>query len=470
MTFLLALRSLASRPVRTAVLAGGFGLGVAVMAVLLGVAAVILEQARTPELVGGGDVIVDGATGRVSNPKFVLSALLQGGSLASRVAAATPIERTTLYLIDDRGRPTLIRARGGIPSLERGMRDPETSTVAAWTDSVADARWARPASEEIRRDIDRFHAIPHVTARADSWAEWLYFNGRSSNADFYLAFLAGPTLPSGRRPVGVRLQLEESGRMTAYSDSVEIDEDDLLKMAPNLTVGHNTVRVVGDDYRIHIDLPAESGRARVIGDLILHATPGHVLPPIALRGAGGWVSGYVVPAMSGSWDGTLAREGRTIDVGGGAGYHDHNWGFWEGVTWQWGQVQGAGLSFVYGRIRPPADVADPERVPAFLMALGPDGPVGNSTTVTIDETDRLDGRAPQKIAVRGRGDGFVVDIELGNISSTVRSRLFGGASGMDFLQMRGDAHVTGHVRGKPFDFRAPASAETFRGTSSIATR
>src|SRR5262245_63864564 len=119
MTFLLALRSLASRPVRTAVLAGGFGLGVAVMAALLGVAAVILQQARTPELVGGGDVIVDGATGRVSNPKFALSALLEGGSLASRVAAATPIERTTLYLIDDRGRATLIRARGGIPSLER---------------------------------------------------------------------------------------------------------------------------------------------------------------------------------------------------------------------------------------------------------------------------------------------------------------------------------------------------------------
>ena len=51
---------------------------------------------------------------------------------------------------------------------------------------------------------------------------------------------------------------------------------------------------------------------------------------------------------------------------GGTGYHDHNWGFWQGVSWQWGQVQGEGLSFVYGRVYPPADAADPSRIPAFL--------------------------------------------------------------------------------------------------------
>ena len=61
----LALRSLTAHPVRTAVLAGGFGLGVAVMAILLGVGEVILEQAQSPALVGGGDVVVSSAAGRV---------------------------------------------------------------------------------------------------------------------------------------------------------------------------------------------------------------------------------------------------------------------------------------------------------------------------------------------------------------------------------------------------------------------
>lgn len=48
----LALRSLATRPVRTAVLACGFGFGIAVMAALLGVGDVILEQAHSPALEG----------------------------------------------------------------------------------------------------------------------------------------------------------------------------------------------------------------------------------------------------------------------------------------------------------------------------------------------------------------------------------------------------------------------------------
>ena len=68
----------------------------------------------------------------------------------------------------------------------------------------------------------------------------------------------------------------------------------------------------------------------------------------------------------------------------GTGYHDHNWGFWDGVSWRWGQVQHEGLSYVYGRVIPPADAADPEQLPGFLVALGPDGPVGYTTRVTIE--------------------------------------------------------------------------------------
>ena len=72
----LALRSLVSKPIRSAVLAGGFGLGRAVMAALLGIGSVILDQARAPALVGGGDVIVGSATGRLTTPKFVLADVL----------------------------------------------------------------------------------------------------------------------------------------------------------------------------------------------------------------------------------------------------------------------------------------------------------------------------------------------------------------------------------------------------------
>src|SRR5204862_132161 len=79
----LALRSLAVRPVRTAVLACGFGLGVAVMAALLGVGDVILEQARAPDLQGGGDMIVTGAVGSIGGVRFYLTFLV-GPELPAR--------------------------------------------------------------------------------------------------------------------------------------------------------------------------------------------------------------------------------------------------------------------------------------------------------------------------------------------------------------------------------------------------
>ena len=49
----LAFRSLTAHPVRSAVLSVGFGAGVAVMAILLGVAEVVLQQARSPQHVSG---------------------------------------------------------------------------------------------------------------------------------------------------------------------------------------------------------------------------------------------------------------------------------------------------------------------------------------------------------------------------------------------------------------------------------
>ena len=76
MILTLAVRSLAMRPLRTAVLAIGFGLAIAVMAELLGVGAVILEQAHAPALAGGGDIVVTGGFGPLESARFVMSSVL----------------------------------------------------------------------------------------------------------------------------------------------------------------------------------------------------------------------------------------------------------------------------------------------------------------------------------------------------------------------------------------------------------
>jgi hypothetical protein len=119
---------------------------------------------------------------------------------------------------------------------------------------------------------------------------------------------------------------------------------------------------------------------------------------------------------------------------------------------------------VYGRIRPPADAADAERIPGFLAAIGPDGPLGYATNVSIEETNEPDTGRPRTIVVTGRSDSLDVAMEL-TVDNTVVTRtgtgLFGG--GTDFLQLRASYRVRGHAAGRPIDFTAPGSAETFRG-------
>jgi len=460
MIFVLALRSLLSRPIRSAVLAGGFGLGVSVMAALLGIGGVILEQARTPALVGGGDVVIAGQAGRIGSAKFVLSEVLGGGDLGRRIKVASPSSRATLYLLDERG-ATPISARGGIPSLERRLGDPETREIAEWADTPADRDWISPDHEAVLRAMDRFHPIPDVPARADSWSEWLYFNGRAGTTRFYLTFIAGPRVAQSQRRLGVRLQLERNGVMRSYSFATLVTDQELAS-APDLTAGPNTVRLVGSEYRVHIDLAGESGGAAATGDIVVRARRGRSLPPFTMRGAAGWISGYVVPVMSGDLDGSLKIGTETVDFSGATGYHDHNWGFWDGVRWRWGQVEGGGLAFVYGRVYPPDDAGDAGRLPGFLVAIGEQGPVGYATDVDIDETDHT-GTQPSRIVIRARSESLALELDVG-VNQVTSTRMpigsFGG--GMNFLQLRGIYRVSGKVAGRAVDFAAAGSAETFR--------
>ena len=455
----LAFRSLTAHPVRSVVLAAGFGAGVAVMAILLGVAEVVLQQAQAPALVGGGDVVIR------MNPqvpaRLLLAGTLQADALRMRVRVAAPAHTRELYLLR-KDRVVPVAARGGIPSHERALGDEETARIDDWQDSPADVAWTNAAPADVLRQVDRFHPIPDAPEWADSWAEWLYFNGRAKDARFYLTFLVGPRTSRGTRPAGVRLQLERKGRLETYSSASELTDAD-VESAPDLKIGASSVRLEGTQYRLHLDLADAQGR-RAVGDLLLEATPGRLVPPVELGGARGWRTGYVVPVMSGALAGTIALDDGAVELDGGSGYHDHNWGFWEGVSWQWGQVHHGDLSLVYGRVLPPADAADPERLPGFVGALGPDGPIAYATNVTITETNDANGR-PQTVTVRARGSALDVTLRFA-VASAVTTRTAQGplGSGLDFLQLRGEYRVSGRAGTQMIDFTAPGVAETFRGT------
>jgi hypothetical protein len=458
----LALRSLTAHPIRSAVLATGFGVGVAVMAILLGVAEVVLEQAQSPDLLGGGDVIVR-LTEQVP-AQVLLSGTLQTQALRDRVRVAAPSHRTDLYLLSADGRATRVDAGGGIPSLERALGDRETADVPAWRDSERDLAWVERAPDAVLRQVDRFHAIPDAPEWEASWAEWMYFNGRAGDVRFYLTFLVGPRLPDGMRPASVRLQLDRNGRLEAFQDAARLADAD-VERAPDLAIGASFVRLEGLRYRIHLDLAGTGGR-RAVADLTLDASPGRLVPPFEVTGARGWRTGYVVPVMSGPIGGAIVVGAERVPLDGGTGYHDHNWGFWRDVSWQWGQVQHDDLSFLYGRVFPPADAADPERIPGLVAALGADGPLGFATDVQITETNDPAG---QPRAIRITATGSALDLTLlFEVASTATTRMEQGPLGnrLDFLQMRGRYTVTGRAAAREFDFTAPGAAETFRGFPS----
>ena len=170
------------------------------------------------------------------------------------------------------------------------------------------------------------------------------------------------------------------------------------------------------------------------------------------------MTGYTVPVLSGTMRGTLRVGGESLTLDA-AGYHDHNWGFWEGVSWQWGQVAHEEISVVYGRVFPPGDVADPARVPGFLTVLGPDGPLGFSTNVTIDDA------STDRIQVRATGRELDLELDLA-ADETVRTPMsltaLAGGQTLNFFQLGGTFRVRGTVSGRQVEFTARGSAETFK--------
>ena len=458
MIFRLAFRSLATRPIRTAVLACGFGFGIAVMAALLGVGDVILEQSHSPALEGGGDVVVTGRFGDLENARFLIGGVLGAPDIAAQALAVAPSKKATLYLLKN-GRATAVGVTGGLPDGERAVGIRDVDAVDGWKNSPADRAWSSPDATAVLRAMDRFHPIPNVPEFAASWAEWLYFNGRSADGRlrFYLTFLVGPAAAPGRRSAGVRLQLDRDGKTTTFTSGAIVDEARVLADAPDLAIGGNRVRLEGSRYRIELDLPGASGT------LILEPAPGQSLPPATITGARGWITGYTAPVLAGRVSGDLTIEREAVPLREVTGYHDHNWGFWKGVRWQWGQVSSGDLSFIYGRIFPPADVADSDRVPGFLGVLGPKGPLGFSTAVSLEETGDASGR-PQRIVVRARGQALdlTLDFTTDRIVKTAMAMTTAPGSPTDFLQLGGPFHVTGRVGDRRIDINARGAAETFR--------
>lgn len=364
----LVLAEMRNRPGRAALLLGGYALGVAVMVVLLAVGEAMLTQARDRALLGGGDVIIvpagitpemlkAGGTNALflglEQARFIHRQILESprGREELGISASSPILDGRLVRISHQGRAVQAIASAEIPSRAEAAGAAPRLLSGRWSDSRADRQWAEPSPEELYHEIDAFH-LPYGSAVGDStWAEWHYFNVvLDEDRWIYLTYMVGGRIGTPGEWGGRLLVTLRDADGTHRSISRDFEES-----AVRFDTTSADVTFEGGGSVVQRD-----GAYRLLGsadgvelDLTIRPRPHRIFPPSDL-GGNGLVSGYVVPALAATAEGRVCLpdgEARACEtVSAAPAYHDHNWGVWRDVSWEWGAASGESLSLLFGAV------------------------------------------------------------------------------------------------------------------------
>lgn len=489
----LGLRHLALHPVRSLVFVGAYAAGVSVMLALLSIGEVMVDQSRDEQWVGGGDITVLPAgvdletlrTGGavffgIEQARFIAREILAGPRLSGEVEAVAPwLEDRAVYLRTRTSEaPVAVRANGMIPSAAEALGAAPEVEDGSWQDSEADRRWLSPTLAELYSEIDRFH-LPPVRLHGDTtWAEWHYFNllWPDSERWLYLSFILGGDIV-GDRWGGIVLARYRSpdGRHHTFADTLSSDRIGFSESSPVLTFGEHSVTLLDKPARYHVRarLPSVLGGPALDIDFELVPGPRRYFPPAELAAADSFVSGYVVPALRATARGEVCWGQRCLPAGETIAYHDHNWGTWGGVVWDWGVAHAGDLDVLYGGVR--GEFAEDARR-AGVRFLGYVVDSLGVAAVLEPEEMRYAGEqlipfegevvpVPETLSwtAAGSGDSLAVEIELQKIAL---SRLaLGGDSDVLFAQMQGEMTVSGVIGGRAVLERGPGFFETYlRGT------
>lgn len=499
---LLALRNLAYRPWRSALLFLGYGIGVSVMIVLLSIGEALLSQARDEKLVGGGDITVlpegidvevmkTGGIGglffSIDHARFIQRQILGSPRMIGLIRAAAPqIDGRLVYLRTSGGAEFAARAGAEVPSANVAVGAARSIATGDWRDDDGDRRWMSPSFAELRHEVDRFHRIPAGTANPESWAEWQYFNVLSADGRrwaFISLIVAGDT--RGEKwggNVGITLR-GQGGATRRYSATVPRGETRTSLDSADMRIGSSTVRVLPDGrYALTASATAPDGE-RVRVRLTFAPARGAYFPPASF-GEGAFVSGYVVPALRASADGEICIANRCERFENAQGYHDHNWGSWQGVSWDWGAARAGAYTLLYGRVASgDPDVTAPPLVVYVVDSLGfravfRPRKIDYTEGRTIDvDGERVRVPATAKFEdIRG-SDTLRVSLAVEDAIGTDMQRNSLDGSGLDergdktrlrlpgtryFIQMKGLARIEGRLAGAPLAGSGYGFFETYR--------
>jgi hypothetical protein len=211
-------------------------------------------------------------------------------------------------------------------------------------------------------------------------------------------------------------------------------------------------------------------------DLIVAPSPGAYFPGATITS--GLVSGYVVPGLRADASGSLCIAGSCRKYDGVQAYHDHNWGVWRGVSWEWGAARAGKYTLLYGRVEPPDSVASPQPLLLYLVDRegflavfrphviryvdGRDTRVDGGTIRTPSTAEFVDIRGVDTVRVR-------LAIEDATASDTRQAKAERG-EGLTaralvrpyFIQMKGTATLSGRIRGTPLSGSGAGFFETYR--------
>jgi len=503
----LAVRNITYRPWRSVLLFFGFGIGVAVMIVLLSIGEAMLSQARNEKLVGGGSITVlpegldvevmkTGGVGglffSIDHASFLYRQLLASPRFAKEISAVAPqIEGRLLYLRAPNGEEYPVHASGEIPSATRAVGAAPEVVAGEWEDDDGDRRWIAPTMAELRHEIDHFHIPPDSVADRDTWAEWHYFNVLSQGGRrwAFVSFIVGGDVTGTKwgGQLGITLRQQATDAATRrFGETLDRSRVQFSTTDANLVFGDSHVTVLPDgDYEVKAEARelsgnGSSGAGRIQVNLRVHPAP-YAYFPGASMGSGGFVSGYTVPALRASASGTLCVDGSCEQLTDAQSYHDHNWGVWRGVTWDWGASRAGQYTFLYGRVYPPdSTVSVPPMLVYLIDSLGfravfrpklisyEDGRTvrAGSTTLRVpsratfsdargDDTLRIDLEIEDAIATDTRPRKTLKEGERGDPLSSDRARPY-------FIQMKGTARISGRLDGAPLTGTGIGFFETYR--------
>ena len=487
MISLIAFRNIVYRPWRSALLFFGYGIGVAVMIALLSVGEALLTQARDEKLVGGGaitvlpqgldvEVMKTGGIGglffSIDQARFIYDQLLASSRLGKSVSAVAPqIDGRLIYLRTLSGKEYAVKASGEIPSRTRLVRGLASLKSGEWTDDDGDRRWTNPTLAELRHDIDHFHLPPDSVSDRDTWAEWHYFNVISADRKrwAFISFIVAGDVTSEKWGGSVTITLREEGkRSRKFERLVARGDIRFSTSSANLRIGASNVIVMPNgDYRIAARAGGADGPIAI--DLVVHPAARAYFPGASL-GTDELVSGYTVPALRASATGSICVAGACERYENAQAYHDHNWGVWRGVTWDWGASRAGPYTILYGRVIAP----DAKREqPLFVYVVDSLGfkAVMRPATIAYEDgrTATVVGReirVPSKAVfadVRG-ADTLRVELDIEDAIATdmrqsVKQPSFGGPF---FIQMKGTASISGRLGGDPVSGTGTGFFETYR--------